>query len=119
MKKFEDRSQGGMWIVDDQTQIYLTTEEAYTLWQWLSVHQDVFQGHARGKELEIRLYQEDLSHLSELIAALPGLQERGPIAKVLNVSWDEVTERTLELLKAYQLEYHIHPLLEDEGTYAQ
>lgn|SRR5579871_1702554 len=119
MKNFEDRGQGGMWIVDDQTQIYLTTEETYALWQWLSTHQDVFKGHTQGKELEIRLYQEDLSHLSELIDALPDVKERGPIAKVLNVSWEAVNERAIELLKSYQIEYHIHPLLEDEGTYAQ
>ncbi|HZS78958.1 MAG TPA: hypothetical protein VFA41_20275 [Ktedonobacteraceae bacterium] len=119
MKKFEDRGQGGMWIVDDQTQIYLKPEEAYTLWEWLSTHRDVFLGYARGKELEIRLYQEDLGHLSELKAAIPVVQERGPIAKVLNVPWEAVTERAIELLKEYQLEYHIHPLLEDEDTFAQ
>ncbi len=108
-----------MWIVDDQTQIYLKPEEAYTLWEWLSTHRDVFLGYARGKELEIRLYQEDLGHLSELKAAIPVVQERGPIAKVLNVPWEAVTERAIELLKEYQLEYHIHPLLEDEDTFAQ
>jgi hypothetical protein len=119
MKKFEDRGQGGMWIVDDQTQIYLNPDEAYALWQWMSTHKHILQDHAQGKELEIRLYQQDLGHLSELKAALPNVQERGPIAKVLSVSWEGVNERALELLKEYQLEYHIHPLLEDEGIYAQ
>ncbi len=119
MKKFEDRSQGGMSISDNQTQIYLTSDEAYALWQWLSARKDIFQAHAQGKQLEIHLYQEDLSHLDELKTAIPDLHEREPVARVLNAPWEAVSERALQLLKAYRLEYHIHPLLEDEDTYAQ
>ncbi len=64
MKKFEDRSQGGICIIDNQTQIDLTSEEAYALWQWLSARKDTFQTYASEKqlELEIHLYQQDLSH---------------------------------------------------------
>lgn len=119
MKKFEDQSDGGICIIDNQTQIYLTSNEAYALWQWLSARKDTFQPYSGGKQLEILLYQEDLSHLDELKAVIPDLHERGPIAQILDVRWDEVSEQALGLLKAYQIEYHIHPLLEDEDTYAQ
>lgn len=119
MKKFEDGSQGDIWIRDDQTQICLTSDEAYELWQWLSARKDFFQEHPHGKQLEILLYQEDLSHLAELKAAIPGLHERGPIAQILEAPGDTVSERAMQLLKDYQLEYHIHPMLEDEDTFAQ
>ncbi len=119
MKKFEDRGQGGIWITDDQAQLYLTADEATALWQWMSARPDTFQPHSHGTELEIRLYQKDLSHLSELEAVIPDLHELGPVAKVLNAPWEAVSERALQLIKAYRLEYHIHPMLEDEDTYAQ
>lgn len=119
MKNFEARNDGGMCITDNQTQICLTSDEAYALWQWLSARKDVFQAHSSGRHLEIRLYQKDLSHLEELKAAIPDLYERGPATKVFNARWDAVSEQALQLLKIYQIEYHIHPLLEDEDTYAQ
>jgi len=121
MKKFEDLSDGGICIVDNQVQIHLAPNEAYALWQWLSARKDAFQAHSREKQLElqIHLYQEDLSHLEELKAAIPDLHERGPVVKVLDARWEAVSERALQLLKDYQIEYHIHPLLEDENSYAQ
>jgi len=119
MKTFEDRSDGGISITDNQIHIDLTSHEAYALWEWLSVRKDTFQKHSSGKQLEIHLYQEDLSHLDDLIAAIPGLHERGSIVKVLDARWDTVSERALQLLKAYQIEYHVHPLLEEDETYAQ
>jgi hypothetical protein len=121
MKNFEDQSDGGMSITDNQVQIHLAPNEAYALWQWLSARKDAFKGHSSEKqlELEIHLYQKDLSHLDDLKAAIPDLRERGPIVKVLDARWEVVSERALQLLKEYQIEYHIHPLLEDDDVYAQ
>ena len=121
MKKYEDRSDGGICISDNQAQIHLAPNEAYALWQWLSARKDAFQAHSSEKqlELEILLYEEDLSHLDELKAALPDLHEREPIVKVLDTRLETVSERALQLLKDFQIEYHIHPLLEDDDVYAQ
>ena len=123
MKIFEDRGDGGMSISDDQVQIHLVPEEAYALWQWLSARKDTFQARAHAHkeklELEIYLYQQDLSHLEDLKAAIPDLQDRGPIVKVLDVPREAVSEQALHLLKNYQIEYHIHPLLDGDDVYAQ
>ncbi|SRR6266516_6294786 len=119
MKKFEDRSDGGICISEDQAQIHLAPQEAYALWQWLSARKDAFHAHSSENQLEIHLYQEDLSHLEDLKAAIPDLHERGPIVKVLDARWETVTERAVQLLKAFQIEYHVHPFLEDDYTYAQ
>ncbi len=119
MKHFEDRSDGGICITDSQTRITLACDEAYALWQWLSMRKDAFQAHSSKKQLEIHLYQQDLSHFDELKASIPDLQERGPIMKILDARWEAVSERALQLLKDYQIEYHIHPSLEEENSYAQ
>ena len=119
MKKFEDRSDGGMCITENQAQIHLAPHEAYFLWQWLSARKDAFHAHSNENQLEIHLYQEDLSSLEELKAAISSLHERGPYVMILDARWDTVTERALQLLKAFQIEYHVHPLLEDDSTYAQ
>lgn len=119
MKDFEDRSDGGICITDEQAQINLTSGEAYALWQWLSARKDASHAHANEKQLEIHLYQADLSHFDELKAIIPELHERGPIVKILDVRWEAITARALQLLKDYQIEYQIHPLLEDENIYAQ
>ncbi len=121
MKKFEDRSEGGMTITDNQTQIHLVPDEAYALWKWLSARKDTFEAHSHKEklELEIRLYQQDLDHLEDLKAAIPALHERGPVVKVLDVAREAVSERALQLLKNYQIEYHVHPILEGDDVYAQ
>ena len=121
MKKFEDQSDGGITITGNEVQIHLTPNEAYALWQWLSARKDALQPHASEKQLELKihLYQEDLSHLDELKAVLPALQERGPVAKILDARLETISEQALQLLKEYQIEYHIHPLLEDDDVYAQ
>ncbi len=102
--------------------------EALDLLQWLSdrrgallsqAQQAVSQGQSPEKELEIHLYQENLSHLDRLKAAIPSLHEYRSPAKVLSVPLEEVTERAIELLKELQLEYRIHPLLEDNDVFAQ
>ena len=121
MKKFEDQSDGGITITGNEVQIHLAPNEAYALWQWLSARKDAFQTHANENQLELKihLYQEDLSHLDELKAAIPDLQERGPVAKILDARLETISEQALHLLKEYQIEYHIHPLLEDDDVYAQ
>lgn len=106
----------------------LNPTEALDLLRWLSDKRDVFlslaqqaasHGHSTEKELEILLYQENLSYLDELKAAIPSLHEYRSPAKVLSVPLEEVTERAIELLKELQLEYRIHPLLEDDDVFAQ
>ena len=106
----------------------LNPVEALALLRWLSDRRDIFlslaqqadkQGQSTEKELVIRLYQENLSHLDELKAAIPSLHESRPPAKVLSVRLEELTERGIELLKELQLEYLIHPLLEDNDVFAQ
>ena len=121
MKKFEDQNDGGVSITDNQAQIHLAPNEAYALWQWLSARKDAFKAHASEKQLELKihLYQDDLSHLDELKAAIPDLHERGPVAKILDARLEAVSEQALKLLKEYQIEYNIHPLLEDDDVYAQ
>src|ERR687883_366797 len=101
MKEFEDRSDGGISITDNQAQINLAPDEAYALWQWLSDRKDAFQAHSSAKHLEIHLYEDDLSHLDELKAAIPDLHERGPIVKILDARWETVSEHAIRLLKGF------------------
>jgi hypothetical protein len=121
MKKFEDQIDGGIRISNNEVQIHLNPNEAYALWQWLSARKDAFQTHANENQLELKihLYQEDLSHLDELKAVIPDLQERGLVAKILDARLETISEQALQLLKEYEIEYHIHPLLEDDDVYAQ
>jgi hypothetical protein len=121
MKKFEDRINGGVSITDNQAQVNLTPNEAYTLWQWLSERKDAFQAQSRETplELQIHLHQEDLGHLDELKAAIPDLHEHGSIVKVFDAPLGTVSEQALQLLQKFQIEYHIHPFLEDDDIYAQ
>jgi len=121
MNKFEDLSDGGISITADELRIQLTPGEAYALWQWLSARKDAFQTHAHENqiELEIHLYQQDMSHLDELKAVIPDLHEHGSMAKIFDARLEAVSERALKLLKEYQIEYSIHPLLEDDDIYAQ
>ncbi|HZU66287.1 MAG TPA: hypothetical protein VFA09_03345 [Ktedonobacteraceae bacterium] len=103
--------------------------EALNLLQWLSKHNNILLSTARQsisevqnaeQELEIHLYQENLDHLDELKAALPGLHEYRPPARVLSIPLEEVTERAIEMLKEFQVKYWIHPLLEeDDDVFAQ
>jgi hypothetical protein len=119
MKKFEDRSDGGMYITENQAQIHLAPHEAYALWRWLSARKDTFQAHSSANQLKIHLYQGNLSHLDDLKTAIPDQHEREPIVKALEPEWETATERALQLLKEFQVQYHVHPLLEDDSTYAQ
>src|SRR6266566_648972 len=118
-------------IVDgDNSRVDLNLQEGLDLLHWLSdnrdamlslTHQGAQQVQSREKrlELEIRLYQEDLEHLEKLKAAIPSLHESRSAVKVLDAQLDPITERAIQLLKELQLEYKIHPLLEDTDAFAQ
>jgi len=118
-------------IVDGSNQrVDLNPQEGLDLLQWLAdkkdallslTHQGAPQVQSREKrlELEIRLYQEDLAYLDRLRAAIPSLHESRSAVKVLDAQLDPVTERAIQLLKELQLEYKIHPLLEDNDAFAQ
>ena len=118
-------------IMDGYNQrVDLNLQEGLDLLHWLSdkrdamlslTHQGAPQVPSREKrlELEIRLYQEDLEYLDRLRAAIPSLHESRPAVKVFDAQLDPVTERAIQLLKELQLEYKIHPLLEDSDEFAQ
>ncbi len=105
----------------------INPQEALELQRWLSDHRDVLnnlaylgaaQGQSSEKRLEIHLYQEQLGQLDRLKAAIPALLECMP-AVILGAPLDQVTERAIALLKELQVEYKIHPMLEEDDAYAQ
>src|SRR6266566_8152411 len=115
-------------IVDGENHRFdLNAQEGLDLLHWLSDKRDAMLSITQGanqvqsgeKRLEIRLYQEDLEHLDKLRAAIPSLHESRPAVKILDAQLDPVTERAIQLLKELQLEYKIHPLLEDNDAFAQ
>jgi hypothetical protein len=117
-------------IVDAEGQkVNLSPPEALDLLQWLFdkrtvllslIHQDTDQASSHEKWLEIFLSQEHLDQLDTLKAAIPHLQEYPSAVKVLAAPLDPVTERAIQLLlKELQVEYRIHPLLEDDIAFAQ
>jgi hypothetical protein len=118
-----------IWIVDQEGQkVALSPQEALDLLQWLSdkevallsaAHPGAEPGQESEHRLEIRLRQEHLDHLDELKAAIPQARESVLTFKVLDVPIDLVTERALQLLKEFQVEYKIHPLLEEHDAFAQ
>jgi len=81
-------------------------------------HQGTAPGQPSERLLEIHLYQEHLEYLDSLKAAIPALHERKP-AVILGVPLDLVTERAIALLKELQLEYKIHPLLDEDEAFVQ
>ena len=118
-------------IVDGYNQrVDLNPQEGLDLLHWLSDNRDAMlsltyqgapevQSREKRLELEIRLYQKDLEHLDTLRAAIPSLHESRSAVKVLEAQLDPVTERAIQLLKELQVEYKIHPLLEDNDAFAQ
>ena len=118
-------------IVDGSNQrVDLNLQEGLDLLHWLSNNRDAMlsltyqgahqvQSREKRLELEIRLYQEDLEHLDTLKAAIPSLHESRSTVKVLDAQLDPITERAIHLLKELQVEYKIHPLLEDNDAFAQ
>jgi hypothetical protein len=63
--------------------------------------------------------QKDLNHRGEGEPAIGDLHEQGPLVRALIQEGEPMTQPALQLLKAYQIEAHVHPLLEDTSTYAQ
>jgi hypothetical protein len=116
-------------IVDAQGHhVDLDPQEAVELLQWLSdrrtmllrlSQQDTEQRDGGREQIEIRLQQQHLVHLDALQAAIPQLQEHTPAANIFVSPADSVTERAIQLLNAFQIEYKIHPLLEEDGVFAQ
>jgi hypothetical protein len=128
MAKFEFiRERVSIFDGSDQ-RLDLNPQEALDLLQWLTEHRDALYGLAHQnatprpsseKLLEIHIYQENLEHLDKLKEAIPGLHEHMPVIKILDAPLDLVTERAIELLKELQVEYKIHPLLEEDNVFSQ
>ena len=119
MKQCEDRSDGGMCIIDNQTHIHLNAHEASVFWQWLSALQQTLHVINQHTQQGMHLSQKDLNHRDKRETAIPDLHEQGPMVRALIQEGETMTQRALQLLKAYQIEAHVHPLLEDTTTYAQ
>lgn len=119
MKPCEDRSNGSMCIINNQTHIHLNPKEASAFWQWLSTHQESLHTYDQQTQREMHLSQKDLNRADEGRTAIADLHEQGPIGRGLDAGWETVMQRAFQLLKAYQIEAHAHPLLEDTTTYAQ
>jgi hypothetical protein len=65
------------------------------------------------------MQQQHLPHLDTLQDAIPQLQEHTPATSIYVAPIDSVTERAIEMLKVFRIEYKIHPLLEDNNEFAQ
>ena len=119
MKQCEDRSDGGMCIIDNHTHIHLNAHEASAFWQWLSALQETLHAINQHTQREMHLSQKDLNHADERKTAITDLHEQGPMVRGLDAGGETMTQQALQLLKDYQIEAHVHPLLEDTTTYAQ
>jgi len=125
-------------IVDAHNQcVDLSPLEAVQLLEWLStrktmlLHLSQTETYSLGslhdteplggqmEQLEIHLLPKQLVHLDELQAAIPQLQEHIPATNIYVSPADTVTERAFALLKEFEIEYKIHPLLEDSNEFAQ
>lgn len=71
------------------------------------------------EQLEIHLLPQHLVYLEKLQAVIPQLQEFNPVTNIYISPADAVTERAIALLKEFEIEYKIHPLLEDSNEFAQ
>lgn len=137
MTKF-DFNDGHLSIVDtDNHRVDLSPLEAVHLLEWLSARktmllhlalqgadsvESLLDAEPQGdliEQIEIHLSPQHLVHLDELQAAIPQLQEYIPATNVYVSPFDAVTERAIELLKEFEIEYKIHPLLEDSNEFAQ
>jgi hypothetical protein len=119
MKPCEDRSDGGLCIIDHQTHIHLNSDEASAFRRWLSARQQTWRAHNQQTQWAMRRSQKDLNHGDQGKTAIPDLHEQEPLVRGLDAGGQTMTQRALQLLKAYQNEVHVHPLLEETTTYAQ
>jgi hypothetical protein len=125
-------------IVDAHNQrVDLSPLEAVQLLEWLSTRKtmllhlsqtetgsleslhDTEPLSSQMEQLEIHLLPKQLVYLDKLQAAIPQLQEHIPATNIYVSPADAVTERALALLKEFEIEYKIHPLLEDSNEFAQ
>ncbi|HKF37291.1 MAG TPA: hypothetical protein VKB35_10365 [Ktedonobacteraceae bacterium] len=127
MARFDFTSEHVSIFDDADHRLDLNPQEALELLRWLFDRRDALYdlahlgtvgGQASERLLEIHLYQEHLEYLDRLKAAIPALHEHKP-AVILGIPLDLVTERAITLLKELQLEYKIHPLLEEDDAFAQ
>jgi hypothetical protein len=115
-------------IVDEHDRsIELNPQDAVALLQWASENQELLlrlsessnaQSGTGKRQIEIDL-QQHLLHLDTLKATIPDLRQHHSAATTFIAPADSVTQRALQLLKAFQIEYKIHPLLEDPKEFAQ
>ena len=105
----------------------LSPQEALALLQWVSDNEELllrlsqfsFRPEDTSKgQIEIYVQQHPF-HLDTLKAAIPQLQEHPSAAHTFVAPADSVTQHALELLNAFQIEYKLHPLLEDPDGFAQ
>lgn len=129
MGKF-DFDQNQITIMDAGGQrVDLSPQEALELLYWLSKERETLlylassqagsQQEGTGQQVEILIQQEQQVYLDALKAAIPQLQQVTPAISIFVAPADTVQERALQLLNANQIEYHIHPLLEDDHAFTQ
>jgi uncharacterized protein YecA (UPF0149 family) len=125
-------------IVDAHNQyVDLSPLEAVQLLEWLSARKTILLRLSQQEteplesvhdteplgsqmeQLEIHLLPQHLVHLEKLQAAIPQLQEYISATNIYVSPADVVTERAIALLKEFEIEYKIHPLLEDSNEFAQ
>jgi hypothetical protein len=123
-----DFSDGRLSIVDaHKRQVNLSPSEALELFQWLSESdrrtlllrlslQSEDSKDDEKEQIKIHLQPQHLEHLDVLRAAIPELREHAPATNVFVSPADAVSERAIELLNEFQIEYKIHPLLEDDSS---
>ena|SRR5579884_2465210 len=122
MAKF-DFSDKRLSIVDARGhRVELTSQEAIELLQLLSDKKTNllrFSSHDIHQEIAIHLRQPQFAYLDTLKAAIPQLQESLSATNVFVAPADAVTERAIQLLEEFRIEYKLHPLLEDDNAFAQ
>ncbi len=111
------------------SRVDLSPQEAMELLQWLSdkrtmlLHLVTAQGASQegsaGQQTGLRTQQEQQDYLDTLDAAIMQMQAAISATGIYVAPDDSAIKRALQLLKAYQIEYHIHPLLEDDSSFAQ
>ena len=122
MAKF-DFSNKRLSIVDARGhRVELTSQEAIELLQLLSDKKmTLLRLSSRDiqQEIAIHLQQPQFAYLDTLKAAIPQLQESLSATNVFVAPADAVTERAIQLLEEFRIEYKLHPMLEDDNEFAQ
>ena len=127
MAEFNFRDEKILIVDAHDNSVELSPQEAVALLHWLSdrsalldfSHEDTGKRDSTNKQILFRLMEQHLMYLDTLKAAIPQLQEHIPATNTFAAPVDSVTERAFQLLRAYQIEYKIHPLLDDTDVFAQ